>query len=36
MRKEAHFREHTLVKGAWDEEVVYAILEDEWREQAQR
>lgn len=31
MRREAHFREHALVKGAWDEELVYAILEDEWR-----
>ena len=31
MRREAHFREHALVKGVWDEEFVYAILEDEWR-----
>jgi RimJ/RimL family protein N-acetyltransferase len=31
MRREAHFREHVLVKGAWDEEFIYAILEDEWR-----
>jgi RimJ/RimL family protein N-acetyltransferase len=31
MRKEAHFREHVLVKGDWDEELIYAILEDEWR-----
>jgi RimJ/RimL family protein N-acetyltransferase len=31
MRREAHFREHVFVKGAWDEELVYAILEDEWR-----
>jgi RimJ/RimL family protein N-acetyltransferase len=31
MRREAHFREHIFVKGAWDEELVYAILEDEWR-----
>ncbi len=31
MRREAHFREHALFKGAWDEELVYAILEDEWR-----
>lgn len=34
MRKEAHFREHLFVKGAWDEELHYAILEDEWRAQA--
>ena len=31
MRREAHFREHAFVKGAWDEEFVYALLEDEWR-----
>ena len=32
MRREAHFRQHALVKGAWDEELVYAILEEEWRQ----
>lgn len=31
MRLEAHFREHALFKGAWDEELVYAMLEQEWR-----
>lgn len=31
MRREAHFREHLLVKGAWDEEFIYAMLEGEWR-----
>jgi len=31
MRREAHFREHMLVKGAWDEELIYAMLEQEWR-----
>jgi RimJ/RimL family protein N-acetyltransferase len=31
MRREAFFKEHIFVKGAWDEELVYAILEDEWR-----
>lgn len=31
MRREAHFREHALFKGEWDEELYYAILEDEWR-----
>lgn len=36
MRREAHFREHVFVKGAWDEEFVYAILEDEWRLQFAR
>ena len=30
MRREAHFREHALVKGARDEEFYYAILRDEW------
>jgi RimJ/RimL family protein N-acetyltransferase len=36
MRQEAHFREHNLVKGAWDDELIYAILEDEWRLQFAR
>jgi RimJ/RimL family protein N-acetyltransferase len=31
MREEAHFREHVLVKGRWDEEFIHALLEDEWR-----
>lgn len=31
MRREAHFREHALFKGAWDEEFIYALLEQEWR-----
>ncbi len=31
MRQEAHFREHRLVKGEWDDELVHAILADEWR-----
>ena len=31
MRREAHFRQHALVRGAWDEELVYAMLEDEWQ-----
>lgn len=30
MRREAHFREHLLVKGTWDEELIYALLEGEW------
>jgi RimJ/RimL family protein N-acetyltransferase len=30
MRREAHFREHVRVKGTWDEELIYAMLEDEW------
>ncbi|MEQ1770644.1 MAG: GNAT family protein [Devosia sp.] len=32
MRREAHFREHMQVKGRWDEEMIYAVLENEWRE----
>lgn len=36
MRREAHFRGHNFVKGEWDEELVYAILEDEWRLQGVR
>ena len=31
MRREAHFREHAFFKGTWDEEFVYALIEDEWR-----
>lgn len=31
MRQEAHFRGHAMVKGQWDEELIWAILEDEWR-----
>lgn len=30
MRREAHFREHGIFKGAWDEEFYYAILRREW------
>jgi len=31
MRREAHFREHGLFKGKWDEEYIYAMLRQEWR-----
>jgi RimJ/RimL family protein N-acetyltransferase len=31
MRQEAHFRDHTMVKGRWDEELIYAVLEDDYR-----
>ncbi|SFV30885.1 Protein N-acetyltransferase, RimJ/RimL family [Devosia crocina] len=31
MRREAHFREHALFKGEWDEEFIYALLHREWR-----
>nr|WP_245271048.1 GNAT family protein [Hoeflea phototrophica] len=32
MRREAHFREHALFKGVWDEEFHYAMLAREWAE----
>ncbi|GAA2575619.1 hypothetical protein GCM10010399_01410 [Dactylosporangium fulvum] len=31
MRREAHFIDNTIVKGAWREEYVYAVLQHEWR-----
>ena len=31
MRQEAHLRENEWFKGEWTDELVYAILEDEWR-----
>ncbi len=31
MRREAHLVQNEFVKGEWTDEVVYAILEDEWR-----
>lgn len=31
MRREAHFRDHAIIKGEWGDEMVYAICEDEWR-----
>jgi RimJ/RimL family protein N-acetyltransferase len=30
MRREAHLRENEFVKGEWNDEVVYAVLEDDW------
>jgi RimJ/RimL family protein N-acetyltransferase len=33
MRREAYFRGHSMVKGRWDEEFIYAILEEEWQAQ---
>lgn len=30
MRREAHFREHAIFKGEWDQEYIYAILRREW------
>lgn len=31
MRREALFRENEWVKGEWTDEIVYALLADEWR-----
>jgi RimJ/RimL family protein N-acetyltransferase len=31
MRCEAHFVQNEIVKGEWTDELVYAMLEDEWR-----
>lgn len=31
MRREAHLRENEWVKGEWNDELVYAMLESEWR-----
>jgi RimJ/RimL family protein N-acetyltransferase len=30
MRQEAHFRQNELIKGAWSDGLVYAILASEW------
>jgi RimJ/RimL family protein N-acetyltransferase len=30
MRREAHFRENELIKGAWSDGLVYAMLASEW------
>ncbi len=31
MRREAHFVHNEIFKGEWGDELVYAIIEDEWR-----
>ena len=31
MRLEAHYREHALFNGEWDEELHFAVLDREWR-----
>lgn len=31
MRQEAHFIHNEIVKGGWGEELIYAILDHEWR-----
>jgi len=35
MRREAHLVQNELVKGEWTDEMVYAMLEDEWRARAE-
>jgi RimJ/RimL family protein N-acetyltransferase len=36
MRLEAHFRQNEIFKGEWGDELVYAILADEWKLRSQR
>ena len=36
MRREAHFRQNELVKGEWCDELVYAMLVEEWPAGAQQ
>jgi len=31
MRREAHFVQNEMVKGEWTDELVYAMVEDEWK-----
>ena len=31
MRREAHLVENEFVKGEWTDEVIYAVLDREWR-----
>ena len=31
MRQEAHLRDNEIFKGEWSDELVFAILEDEWK-----
>jgi RimJ/RimL family protein N-acetyltransferase len=31
MRLEAHYREHALFNGEWDEELHFAVLDREWK-----
>lgn len=32
LRQEAHLVHHEWIKGAWGDELVFAVLDDEWRE----
>ena len=31
MRREGHLRESTWAKGEWTDDLVYALLHDEWQ-----
>ena len=31
MRREGHFHHNELIRGEWSDQVLYAMLEDEWR-----
>jgi RimJ/RimL family protein N-acetyltransferase len=31
MRREGHFHHNELIRGAWSDQVLYALLEEEWR-----
>jgi RimJ/RimL family protein N-acetyltransferase len=35
MRKEAHFMQNQFMKGEWVDELVFAILDQEWRARVQ-
>jgi RimJ/RimL family protein N-acetyltransferase len=36
MRREAHFVQNEIVKGEWTDELVYAMVEDEWKSPERR
>lgn len=33
MRQEVHLRDNVFFKGAWTDQLVFALLENEWRQQ---
>jgi RimJ/RimL family protein N-acetyltransferase len=35
MRREGHFRKNVWFKGAWGDEYLYALLDEEWRRSAE-
>jgi RimJ/RimL family protein N-acetyltransferase len=36
MRREAHFRHDEIFKGEWSDQLVYAMLDDEWHSRTRR